>query len=183
MAHQHEIIILIGNLQADSPNRKLAKNFVSLSPAGLSLLITEIDQLPLYNEDLETAPPQVWRTFRAAIARSSGVLIVTPEHLRSIPAVLMNALDVGSMPKEANVWAGKPIAIAGATTGTIGPYSGQEHLRSALSSLHARTMPAPDLYLGSPELFFDENGKLVDRGTRQLVEKFLIKFEAWVSAQ
>lgn len=183
MSKHRDIVILVGNLQAESPNRKLAKNLISLSPAGLSLRIVEIENLPIYNEDLEADPPREWIDFRAAIRQSSGVLIITPEHLRSIPAVLMNALDVGSMPKETNVWADKPVAIAGASTGTIAPYSGQEHLRDALTVLHAKTMPGPDLYLGGPERLFGDKEDLVDQGTRQLVEKFLGDFDAWVNAQ
>lgn len=183
MDNQREIAILIGNLQAESPNRKLSKTLVFLSPPSLLLRVVEIDKLPLYNEDLETDPPQQWREFRVAIDRSRGVLLITPEHLRSIPAVLMNALDVGSMPKATNVWADKPVAIAGVATGTIGPYSGHEHLRSALSFLHARTMPAPDLYLGNPDLLFDDKGNLGDHGTRQLVKKFIREFETWVSTE
>lgn len=113
MSVRYDIVTLIGNLESESPNRKLAENFASRLLDDLFLRIHEIGPLSIYNEDLEVAPPHEWSEFRASIARSNGVLIVTPEHLRSIPAVLMNALDVGSMPKEANVWADKPIAIAG----------------------------------------------------------------------
>ncbi|KYC73868.1 hypothetical protein B4099_2829 [Heyndrickxia coagulans] len=38
------------------------------------------------------------------------MLFVTPEYNRSVPAVLKNALDVGSRPYGQSVWNGKPAA-------------------------------------------------------------------------
>ncbi len=40
-------------------------------------------------------------------------LIVTPEHDRSIPALLKNAVDWGARPYGKNSWTGKPGFITG----------------------------------------------------------------------
>ena len=47
----------------------------------------------------------------ANIREYDGVLLVTPEYNRSMPAVLKNAIDVGSRPYGQSVWGGKPGAI------------------------------------------------------------------------
>jgi hypothetical protein len=48
------------------------------------------------------------------------LLFVTPEHNRSIPAVLKNAIDWGARPYGQNSWSGKPAAITGTSPGALG---------------------------------------------------------------
>jgi len=43
-------------------------------------------------------PPSEYIEFRKQVKSVDGVLFVTPECNRSVPAVLKNALDVGSRP-------------------------------------------------------------------------------------
>ena len=50
------VCVLVGSLRKASFNRMLANALISLAPSSLKLDIVEIGQLPLYNEDLETAP-------------------------------------------------------------------------------------------------------------------------------
>ena len=58
----------------------------------------QIDDLPLYNQDNEGDLPAASPASRPKIAAADGVLFVTPEHSRSIPAVLKNAIDWGARP-------------------------------------------------------------------------------------
>jgi len=51
------VCILVGSLRKASFNRMLANALISLAPSSLKLDIVEIGQLPLYNEDIETAAP------------------------------------------------------------------------------------------------------------------------------
>ena len=47
----------------------------------------------MFNQDLEGNLPEQAVRFKSEIANVDGVLIVTPEHDRSIPALLKNAVD------------------------------------------------------------------------------------------
>ena len=106
------VCVLVGSLRRASFNRVLANALISLSPSSLKLDVVEIGQLPLYNEDIETAaPPAPWTAFRQRVKPADAVLFVTPEYNRSVPAVLKNALDVGSRPYGSSVWDCKPGAI------------------------------------------------------------------------
>lgn len=69
--------------------------------------------------------------------RGDAIAVVMPEHNRSLPAVLKNAIDWGSKPMDRNVWRGKPASITGATLGAIGTAVGQQHLRQILGILGA----------------------------------------------
>ena len=92
------IAILVGSLREGSLNRMLAHELIRLAPPGLTFSFAEIGALPLYNQDLDAAPPAEWEAFRAAIRPKDAVLFVTPEYNRSSPGVLKNAVDVGSRP-------------------------------------------------------------------------------------
>src|SRR4051812_47192288 len=105
------IAVIVGSLRKDSINRKVANALAGLAPQGLKLEIVEIGQLQMYNQDLDANPTAEWKAFRDRIRAVDGVLFVTPEYNRSMPAVLKNALDVGSRPYGQSVWNGKPGAV------------------------------------------------------------------------
>src|SRR6202166_2429252 len=117
------VCVLVGSLREASFNRLLANAPISLAPPSMKLDIIEVGQLPLYNEDLETAtPPAQWTAFRQCIKAADAVLFVTPEYNRSVPAALKNALDVGSRPYGSSVWDRKPGAVVSSSPGAIGAF-------------------------------------------------------------
>jgi chromate reductase len=177
------VAVLVGSLRKDAYSRKVAQHLIDTAPAGLKLQFVEIGELPLYNEDLETkTPPKAWTDFRHAIARADGVLFVTPEYNRSLPAALKNALDVGSRPYGASAWEGKAGAVVSISQGGIGGFGANHHLRQSLVFLDVPTLQQPELYLGSIQKAFDENGVLQDQGVKTLLANFLRRFEGWVAS-
>ena len=102
----YKIGILVGSLRKESYNLKMAKALIGLSPASLALELVNIGHLPMYNEDLEATLPGQWKVFREQIQTFDGILFITPEYNRSVPAVLKNAIDVGSRPygSIAGIW-------------------------------------------------------------------------------
>jgi len=54
----------------------------------------------LYSYDYDADYPPVAKAFKDAIASVDAVLFVTPEHNRSIPGGLKNAIDWASRPME-----------------------------------------------------------------------------------
>jgi chromate reductase, NAD(P)H dehydrogenase (quinone) len=173
---------LVGSLRKSSFNRMLANALISLAPSSMKLDIVEIGQLPLYNEDLETAagPPAQWTAFRQRIKAADAVLFVTPEYNRSVPAALKNALDVGSRPYGSSVWDRKPGAIVSASPGAIGGFGANHHLRQSLVFLNVPTMQQPEVYLGHVDKLFDEHGKLVSDNTGKFLREFMRAFANWV---
>jgi chromate reductase, NAD(P)H dehydrogenase (quinone) len=139
--------------------------------------------LPLYNEDLETAlSPAPWTAFRQRVKAADAVLFVTPEYNRSVPAVLKNALDVGSRPYGGSVWDRKPGAIVSCSPSAIGAFGANHHLRQSLVFLNVPTMQQPEVYVGHADKLFDEHGKLASDGTRKFLQGFMQAFANWVEA-
>ena len=86
-----------------------------------ALEIVPIGDLPLYNEDEETAtPPAAWQTFRDRVRRADAILFATPEYNHGVPGVLKNAIDWLSRPPRASALDGKVAAIMGASPGMTG---------------------------------------------------------------
>lgn len=175
-----KIAVIIGSNRRESINRKLAEALIQLGKAKFDARIVQIDDLPLYNQDLEAELPESVVRFKAEIADADGVLFVTPEHSRSIPAVLKNALDWGARPYGKNSWAGKPAAITGTSPGAIGTAVAQQHLRQILGVLGALVLGGEAYVSFKPGLVSD-GGRIADDSTRGFLQAFVDQFAALVA--
>ncbi|MBK5540908.1 NAD(P)H-dependent oxidoreductase [Pseudomonas sp. TH05] len=179
MSNVYTIAVLVGSLRKASINRKVALALAELAPANLKLNIVEIGDLPLYNEDIDAAPPAAYSTFRQQVSASDAVLFVTPEYNRSVPAPLKNAIDVGSRPYGQSAWSGKPGAVISVSPGAIGGFGANHHLRQSLVFLNVPCMQQPEAYLGGAGSAFDDNGKLSE-ATRPFLQSFINAYAQWV---
>jgi chromate reductase len=177
-----DVAVIVGSLRKDSINRKVANALAELAPASLKLGIVDIGHLPIYNPDGDENPTAAWTEFRERIKAADAVLFVTPEHNRSVPAALKNAIDVGSRPYGKSAWSGKPGAVVSASPGGIGGFGANHHLRQSLVFLNVPAMAQPEVYLGGADKLFDAHGKLANGGTRKLLERFLQAFASWITA-
>ena len=175
-----DIAVLVGSLRARALSRMTANALARLAPETLRLEIVEVGHLPFYNEDMEAAAPQSWTDFRQRIKAADGLLFVTPEYNRSMPAALKNAIDVGSRPYGASVWEGKPGAVASVSPGAIGGFGANHAVRQSVVFLNVPMMPAPEAYWGNAGTFFDENGELINAATRKVMTRFVNAYAAWV---
>jgi len=176
-----DIVVIVGSLRKESFNRKMANALRELAPASLELGIVEIGQLPLYNQDLDPDNvPAAWKEFRDRMKKADGVLFITPEYNRSIPAPLKNAIDVGSRPYGQSVWDQKPAAVISVSPGQIGGFGANHHLRQSLVFLNMPAMQQPEAYIGAADQLFDASGKITNDGTRGFLTKFMEAYAAWV---
>ena len=164
--------VLVGSLRKESYSRKIAKVLVSLFPEDCNVSFVEIADLPLYNQDYddEARVPESYAGFRNTMSSIDAVLFVTPEYNRSVPAVLKNALDVGSRPNAKSVWDGKPAAIVSVSPGGIGAFGANHHLRQSLVFLNMPTVQQPEAYIGHVNDVLNENGEVTDRGTLKFLQ-------------
>ena len=171
----HKIAVLIGSLRQDSINRKLAHALEKLGGGTFAFDHLDLD-LPLYNDDLWADPPAGVTALKARVAAADGVLIVTPEYNRSLPAVTKNALDWGSRPYGHNAWKGKPVAVCGASPGSQGTAVAQSQLRSTLVILGMKAMGEPEVYITFKPDFLDATGAVANEGSAKFLTGFLDAF-------
>lgn len=104
--------VVVGSIRENSYSKGVADALVAGLPADAEVTYLNIADLPLYNQDFDAASPEVYTRFRNDVLAQDAFIFVTPEHNRSIPAALKNALDVASRPWGQNVWQGKPALVA-----------------------------------------------------------------------
>jgi chromate reductase len=173
--------VIIGSLRKGAFSGSLARALVELAPPVLRLAPISTGELPLYNEDLETAsPPAAWTAFRAKLAAVDALLFVTPEYNRGVPGGLKNAIDVGSRPWGKNVWAGKRAAIISLSSGGLGGMAASHQLRVILSAVNVPVMTDPEVFISNAGSLIDESGRLTNPGTREFLTTVMQKFAAWI---
>jgi chromate reductase len=172
--------VLVGSLRKESFNRKMANALAQMQPSALKLEIVELGQLPLYNQDLDDQPPREWVDFRNRIRSCDGILFVTPEYNRSVPAVLKNAIDIGSRPYGQSVWNGKPAAVMSVSPSAIGGFGANHHLRQSLVFLNMPVLQQPEAYVGGADKIFGERGEITADKTREFLQGFINAYAGWV---
>lgn len=175
------VAVFVGSLRKEAYSLKMAKALIGLAPATLKMEIIEIGHLSLYNQDMDTkTPPAEWAAFRERVGAADAVLFVTPEHNRSMPAAMKNAIDVSSRPYGQSKWDGKPGAIISVSPGAIGGFGANHHLRQCMVFLNVPVMQQPEAYVGGAADLFDSDGKLVNDGTRKFLVKFAQAYSEWI---
>jgi chromate reductase len=174
-----KLAVVVGSNRRESINRKLAQALARLGAERFTASFVRIDDLPLYNQDHEADLPTPVQRFKAEIAAADAVLFVTPEHSRSIPAVLKNAIDWGARPWGRNSWTGKVAAVTGASAGAIGTALAQQHLRQILGA-QGVVLSGGEAYLTVKPDLIDGNDVITDEATRGFLKTFLDQFTALV---
>jgi chromate reductase, NAD(P)H dehydrogenase (quinone) len=156
------ILGIAGSLRRGSYNRRLLRAAGALLPPGAELVEWDgLAGLPAFNEDEETAPPQLVRAFLDEIEGADALLIATPEYNASVPGALKNALDWASRPFPQNVLRNKPCAVIGASTGLFGAVWAQAEVRKALKASGAHVLES-ELPVGMAAGAFTDDGELVE---------------------
>ena len=177
----YKIAIIVGSLREGSLNRKMARSICAIRGDNLDCAMIEIGDLPLYNQDLDSNPPEQWTRFRDQVRPADGVLFVSPEYNRGIPGVLKNAIDVGSRPYGQSVFDKKPAAIVTVSPGAIGGFGANHQIRQSCVFLNMPMMQQPEAYLGGvTDDSFGPDGELKDGRLKELVTKLAHAFHDWV---
>lgn len=90
-----KILAISGSASEASTNTALLRVMKSLAPDGVELLVFHrLDALPVFSPDSEgEATPVAVREFIATVSAVDGMIISSPEYVRSIPGGLKNAID------------------------------------------------------------------------------------------
>jgi chromate reductase len=176
--HVH-ILGIAGSLRRQSYNRAALRAATQLVPEGVTLDTFELDGIPAFNQDEEHKPPAKVVDFKRRIREADAILIVTPEYNYSIPGVLKNAIDWASRPYGDSAWSGKPVAIMGASIGTIGTARAQYHLRQTFVFLNMFPINQPEVMIGHAAERFDAEGNLTDEPTKDHIRRLLQHLVDW----
>ena len=181
------VAVIVGSIRKDSINKKLAGALAKLAEGKFAFETVRIDDLPLFNQDNETTPPPEVTRIKTQIAAADAVLFVTPEHNRSIPAAMKNAIDWATRPHGTSAFKGKPGAIIGTSRGAISTAVAQSHLRVILAAHLSAILGAPEAYVQFKDGLIGEDGAIGDETARKFLQGFVVNFvrlvEAWASTK
>lgn len=172
------ILGLAGSLRRASFNAGLLRAAADLAPAGVSVEIGDISDVPLYNADDETAhglPASVQR-LQAQLDAADGLLLVTPEYNNGIPGVFKNAVDWMSRGPGLAMFVGKPVAVLGASPGGFGTVLAQDHWLPVLRTLRAELWAEGRMIVSRASGLFNDKGDLTDDKTRDQLAAFVAGF-------
>jgi chromate reductase len=174
MADKIDILGIAGSLRKASFNKSVLRAAQKLVPADAMIEIFDLDGIPGFNQDEEKNPPARVAALKAKAKAADAILFVTPEYNYSIPGVLKNAIDWASRPYGDSAWAGKPVAIMGASVGVIGTARAQYHLRQTFVFLDMDPVNQPEVMINATQSL-DGQGNLTDDKTKELIVKLLQK--------
>lgn len=166
-----KIGIIVGSIRKDAYTGMVADYLIQHAPVGYQFERIGIANLPLYNQDYDSeGEPDSYAPFRTQVKSLDGIILITPEHNRSLPAALKNALDVGSRPYGKNVWDGKPALIISSSISGLSGFGANHHLRQVLTFLNMPTLQQPEVYLANIQDCF-KDGSLVKEDYGKFLQK------------
>jgi chromate reductase len=172
--------VIVGSNRRESINRRLAQALARLGADRFEAKFIPISDLPLYNQDLEAAMPASVMRFKSDVAGTDALLFVTPEHSRSIPALLKNTIDWGARPYGKSSWPDKPAAVIGTSGGAISTAVAQQHLRAVLGDLGLHVAGGEAYIQFKPDLI-DAQGAVTDDSVRTFLKRFVDQFAAFAA--
>lgn len=88
------VLAISGSLRARSINSAFCRAFAKLARPPQSVSVhAGLEDLPLFNFDLDTEPPGPVVRLREAVSASDALLFASPEYAHGISGPLKNALD------------------------------------------------------------------------------------------
>ncbi|QNQ10776.1 NADPH-dependent FMN reductase [Sphingomonas alpina] len=178
------IIGIAGSLRRQSFNLGLLRAAAELMPDGATLEVHTINDIPLYNADVEVAEglPRAVTDLKDKIAAADGLLLATPEYNNGIPGVFKNSIDWLSRPASdiGRVFGAKPVAVIGASPGGFGTILAQNAWLGVLRTLGTKPWFEGRLLAARAGGSFDAEGRLTDDAVREKLAGFVAGFVAFI---
>ena len=181
-----DVVGIAGSLRTFSLNRALLRAATELAPPGMRIDVFDLVAIPLYNAEHDPTQgggdyPDAVEDLRARVAAADAVLIVTPEYNWGPAGVTKNVIDWLSRPAGRGPLTGKPVALAGVSPGPAGTGRAQLQLRQTLLSTRSYVLQSPIVQIGGGRDRFDDNLRLADEATRDLVRQQLEALRSWTA--
>jgi chromate reductase len=158
---------LSGSIRQGSTNTIILRTLAERLDGGVSLTVLPLDDVPLYNSDLEGERlPDPVRALKSAIAQSDGVILCSPEYNHGMSGVLKNALDWASRPAFGSPLKNKACLTMTSSPGYVGGARAHAQMQETLSSALARVVARPQVVIAGVMQKI-AGGRLVDEDTIQ----------------
>ncbi len=174
------VAALCGSRRTGSYNQSLLNALIERAPEGLEFVQVDIRDFPFFSQDDESDPPRAVREAKTLVQGCDCVLLVSPEYDFGVPGYLKNAVDWLSRPFGDRTLVGRPMAVCGASTGSMGTIRGQLHWRQSWYYFKAPVFSEAELTVAFSRESFDDEGRLVSERYQQMADHFLVTLNDWL---
>ena len=175
------ILAIVGSLRSGSVNRGVARAAVEVAPDGLNISIHAIEDVPLFNEDLEVdGGLRSVAELHDAVGQADGIIFFTPEYNGSFPAATKNVLDWLTRPPGS--LQGTPATAIAMTPGARAGAGVLGHFDQVFAHMRGDYPWHPPHGIGSYPDKIDSNGALVDPAALDELAGFLTRFREFAGA-
>ncbi len=161
-----QVLALSGSLRADSTNKKLLQEAVSIAKQmGATVKVIDLKDfpMPLYDGDLEKSQglPENAKRLKQMMIEAKAILISSPEYNGSISGVLKNTIDWTTRTSDGqgtrDAYKGKKFAIMSTSPGPSGGANSLAHLRHIITHIGGIVVTT-QLALPNGYTAFDQDG-------------------------
>jgi chromate reductase, NAD(P)H dehydrogenase (quinone) len=148
-----KVLAISGSLRAASHNTALLRAVARIAPPGIDVaLYRSIGNIPLFNPDIESTPPESVVDLRNQIVTADALLIASPEYAHGVTGAIKNALDwmVGN-----ESFVHKPVALLNASPRAT---HAQAALRETVAVMSARIIDEASITVPILGSHLDEDG-------------------------
>lgn len=168
------ILIICGSVHKDSLNLRVARRvegFVKEAGHNPTLIHLGVEKLPMFEGYDEEYSPRV-REILKLLTTADGVMIVTPEYHRTIPAVVKNLFEYLDDDKDRieNI----PFALISAVKSQWGGVAAQTSYLNMFRTLRAWLVP-DQVFISRADKIFLPDGTVTDESYLERVEKLTLK--------
>lgn len=179
MPRAPRILAFAGSARSGSINKTLAAAAAaSARAAGAEVTFADLRDypMPLFDEDDEASHgmPDAVLAFRDQLKHADGFIIASPEYNGAPTAMLKNAIDWATRPREGEVplecFTGKTALLLAASPGGLGGIRGLPVLRTILSGIGVHVLGS-DVAVPRAHEAFGPDGEVTDTKTRANIER------------
>jgi chromate reductase, NAD(P)H dehydrogenase (quinone) len=171
-----KFISIAGSLRKESFNKSIAKALENLNTGKYTVEYKSIDNVPLFNEDIESKKiPEQVIDLAKSIEESSGLIICTPEYNGTYSGVIKNTLDWLSRGSVGSPLRSKPVLIIGSSVGRYGGAIAHEDLSKVANYLGMHTVNFPKIRISEVKNIFDESRNIISDETLKQLQDGLVE--------
>ncbi|MBG9985975.1 NAD(P)H-dependent oxidoreductase [Facklamia sp. DSM 111018] len=175
-----KLVGIVGSNAEQSYNRQLLQFIERHFKSKFDFEVLEIKDVPMFDASNDQTGHPAIQYLNSKIQAANGVIIATPEHIRTTTPVLKSTIEWLSY--KVNPFVNKPVYVVGASYYDQGTSRAQLHVRQILQApgANAYVFPGNEFLLGEAKEKFDSEGNIIDPGTITFLESCIEKFLRYV---